>query len=120
MQSRREFVRQLVRFRKSRGMTQLDLAKAAGISQQQISNIETGRSNPHLDTLLALMMGFGGSLTIVPSGKEKNRAESSQERDDSRDEIRGAVGWPPSNDVGRLPRSRVAGLIVPDEDDDAG
>src|SRR6201991_1615676 len=41
-------------WRGARGMSQLDLSLEAGVSQRQISFIESGRSVPGRDTLLTL------------------------------------------------------------------
>ena len=120
MQTRRDFVGQLVRFRKARGMTQMQLAKAAGISQQQISNIETGQANPRLDTVIALLMGLGGSLTIVPNRQGPATGGRVDASGSNLTWNSGDNQSPPASDAGPKPRSRVSGLIVPDEDDDAG
>lgn len=45
----------LLRFlRLARGKTQADLARACGISQAAVSNLEAGACDPTLETLLAL------------------------------------------------------------------
>ena len=45
--------------RKSRGLTQAALSDATGISQPNISHIESGRHNPHLDTLTKIAEALG-------------------------------------------------------------
>ncbi|SKB05135.1 Helix-turn-helix [Aeromicrobium choanae] len=65
------FASWLRRRREGAGMTQEDLAHRAGLSRNQVQNLEnnrnnnaTGRSsaNPSLDTLLALEAAFGLAL----------------------------------------------------------
>lgn len=50
--------------RKAAGMTQRELAEKTGIDQAAISRIESGRANPTLNTLDALVEGVGSSLLI--------------------------------------------------------
>jgi XRE family transcriptional regulator, aerobic/anaerobic benzoate catabolism transcriptional regulator len=49
-------VRQL---RERQGLTQAQLAEAAGMSQQRLHALEAGEVDPHFDTLLALADGLG-------------------------------------------------------------
>lgn len=55
---------QLAEIRKQLGMTQAQLAEAAGVSQARISQIENGEVTG-LDTLRAYVAGLGGHLDIV-------------------------------------------------------
>ena len=41
-----EFAQRLRQYRKDKGLTQQELAVAAGVSQEAISQIEAGRRNP--------------------------------------------------------------------------
>lgn len=50
--------RSIVAARKSRHMTQKELAEATGIDQSDISKIETGNANPALSTLIRLAEGM--------------------------------------------------------------
>lgn len=50
----------ILMFRKMRGMTQEDLAKAVGISRPQVSNIEANRSDTSVSTLLS----FANALSV--------------------------------------------------------
>lgn len=45
-------------------MTQRELAEKTGIDQAAISRIESGRANPMLNTLEALVEGVGSSLLV--------------------------------------------------------
>lgn len=55
---------QLAEIRKQLGMTQTQLAEAAGLSQARISQIENGATT-NLETLRAYVVGLGGHLDIV-------------------------------------------------------
>ncbi|MFI5926854.1 helix-turn-helix domain-containing protein [Micromonospora sp. NPDC051543] len=55
---------QLAEIRKHLGMTQTQLAEAAGLTQARISQIENGE-HTSLDTLRAYVTGLGGHLDIV-------------------------------------------------------
>ncbi len=55
---------QLAEIRKQLGMTQTQLAQAAGLSQARISQIENGTATS-LETLRAYVAGLGGHLDIV-------------------------------------------------------
>jgi DNA-binding XRE family transcriptional regulator len=55
---------QLAAIRKQLGLTQTQLAEAAGLSQARISQIEKG-SVSSLETLRAYVAGLGGHLDIV-------------------------------------------------------
>ena len=55
---------QLAEIRKQLGMTQVQLAEAAGLSQARISQIENGEATS-LETLRAYVTGLGGHLDIV-------------------------------------------------------
>lgn len=55
---------QLAEIRKQLGMTQAQLAEAAGLSQARISQIENGTVTS-LETLRAYVTGLGGHLDVV-------------------------------------------------------
>lgn len=55
---------QLAEIRKQLGITQTQLAEAAGLSQARISQIENGEST-NLETLRAYVTGLGGHLDVV-------------------------------------------------------
>ena len=60
---RSRFARNLRSFRKSRGMTQIDLADASGLGRCFISQIERGRFSVTLETVGAL----SAALKISPA-----------------------------------------------------
>lgn len=51
--------------RKELGLTQVEAAEIAGLSTHMLSDVETGKGNPRLDTLLALCDLFGFQLTLT-------------------------------------------------------
>lgn len=55
---------QLAEIRKQLGLTQVELAESAGLTQARISQIENGNATS-LDTLRAYVAGLGGHLDIV-------------------------------------------------------
>ena len=55
---------QLAEIRKQLGLTQSQLAEAAGLSQARISQIENGTATS-LETLRAYVTGLGGHLDVV-------------------------------------------------------
>lgn len=55
---------QLAEIRKQLGITQTQLAEAAGLSQARISQIENGEVTS-LETLRAYVTGLGGHLDVV-------------------------------------------------------
>ena len=56
--------REVIRARIARGMTQTELAKAAGIDQRVISRVETGETLPTVRTLGRIADGLGDALVI--------------------------------------------------------
>ncbi|MEV1074521.1 helix-turn-helix domain-containing protein [Micromonospora parva] len=55
---------QLAEIRKHLGMTQVQLAEAAGLTQARISQIENGE-HTSLESLRAYVTGLGGHLDVV-------------------------------------------------------
>lgn len=51
--------------RKELGLTQVDAADVAGLSVHMLSDVETGKGNPRLSTLLALCELFGFTLAVT-------------------------------------------------------
>ncbi len=67
MQTRRDLIEQFTRLRHKRGFTQERLEELSGVSQQQISLIELGQSEPRIDTLLALAATLRARLVLIPA-----------------------------------------------------
>ena len=57
-------IQAMIDARKSRGMTQKQLADATGINQADISKLERGNANPSLRTLQRLAAGMGMRLKL--------------------------------------------------------
>lgn len=66
------FPRQLRTLRQARGWTQDELSTASGLTQGEISYLESGRRQPGLGTLMALCAAFGCNpdtlLLLQPEG----------------------------------------------------
>lgn len=60
-------INSLIEQRRSKGMTQKELAEAAGLTQSVVARLESGKSSPQLDTLLKVVSALDCCLEIVPS-----------------------------------------------------
>src|SRR3954470_24214529 len=67
--------RNVLRLRNQRGMTQRDLARALGVSQPRIAEIEAARTTARIDTVGRLAAVFG----VEPWTLLKRRSEPSRE-----------------------------------------
>lgn len=56
----------LVEARKERGLSQRELEAISGVKQPQIARMESGDTNPQLDTVLKVLAAMGKTLAIVP------------------------------------------------------
>ena len=74
MGKREEIGLRIRTMRKSRNMTQEDLAKAIDQSASSITMYETGRREPDLETLEALADVFNVTLGSIISGETRNGA----------------------------------------------
>ncbi len=57
----------LIEQRRSRGMTQKELAQATSLTQSVIARLERKKATPQLDTLLKVADALGCELEIVPA-----------------------------------------------------
>ncbi|MFL5538783.1 MAG: helix-turn-helix domain-containing protein [Longimicrobiaceae bacterium] len=64
----------VLRLRNQRGMTQRDLARALGVSQPRIAEIEGARTTARIDTVARLAAAFG----VEPWTLLKRRSEPSR------------------------------------------
>ena len=66
------FAETIRRYRKERGWTLEALSKRAGLSVAQLSKLETGKSEPSIDSLrkLAAVYGVAVSALTQPEGRE--------------------------------------------------
>ncbi len=57
---------ELIQARHEKGLTQKKLGELSGVKQPVIARLETGASNPQLDTILKILAPLGKTLAIVP------------------------------------------------------
>lgn len=62
-----ELIGKLIEARETKGLTQEQLAVAAGVKQSAIARLETLKASPQIDTLFKVLTPMGYKLTIVPS-----------------------------------------------------
>lgn len=61
-----ELIGKLIEARKARGLTQAQLAEAAGVKQSAVARLERMKATPQINTLFKLLIPLGYKLTIVP------------------------------------------------------
>lgn len=61
-----ELVGQMIQTRKNEHLSQRDLEAISGIKQSVIAKMESGKTDPHLSTVLKLLFSMGKTLTVVP------------------------------------------------------
>ena len=88
-----ELREKLIRLRKERGLTQLELAEALDLSRQAVSRWETGLSMPGTDALIKLSRFYGLPLDYFAGGGEGEPAESAAP-DGAEEPPRAARGMP--------------------------
>lgn len=66
------FAEQLIRLRKMRRLSQQQLAMRSGISQQAVSNLETGKSSPSEYTIRQLAAALRVQMSELLEDKEKS------------------------------------------------
>jgi ribosome-binding protein aMBF1 (putative translation factor) len=62
-----ELIGKLIAAREAKGMTQEQLAEAAGVKQSAVARLESLKATPQIDTLFKMLTPMGYKLTIVPS-----------------------------------------------------
>lgn len=55
----------LVEARQEKGISQKRLGELSGVSQPVIARLETGKTNPQIDTVLKLLAPLGKTLSVV-------------------------------------------------------
>lgn len=71
LRTRYRLARELFDARRSRGLTQMQLAELTGVDQADISRIEAGTANPTLETLSLLAAGLEVDLhALTPAQTE--------------------------------------------------
>jgi ribosome-binding protein aMBF1 (putative translation factor) len=61
-----ELIGKLIAAREAKGMTQEQLAEAAGVKQSAVARLESLKATPQIDTLFKMLTPMGYKLTIVP------------------------------------------------------
>jgi transcriptional regulator with XRE-family HTH domain len=64
-QERKRIGGKIAALRKARGMTQQQLADMAGLAQQNLARVETGRYSSRLDTLAAIAEALGCQVEFI-------------------------------------------------------
>ncbi len=92
-------------------MSITDVFKTTGISRSQICNIETGKADPRISTILELLSCYGGSLSDLesPRRNETSLSEIKVWAQRSADML-ARTGIGPSDPVARLERKEMLGL----------
>jgi len=62
-----ELIGKLIDARESKGLTQAQLAEAAGIKQSAVARLENLKATPQIDTLFKILTPMGYKLAIVPN-----------------------------------------------------
>jgi ribosome-binding protein aMBF1 (putative translation factor) len=68
-----ELIGKLIAAREANGMTQEQLAEAAGVKQSAVARLESLKATPQIDTLFKMLTPMGYKLTIVPSDEVTQR-----------------------------------------------
>ena len=55
----------LIEARQEKGISQKRLGELSGVSQPVIARLETGKTNPQIDTVLKLLAPLGKTLSVV-------------------------------------------------------
>lgn len=76
------FPERLKEIRKSKRMSQRELAQALSVSQQTIGSWEVGRSEPNTELLQKIATYFSVSVDYLLGGKDTNRAPKWASNDD--------------------------------------
>lgn len=64
-----ELIGKLIEAREAQGLTQAQLAEAAGIKQSAIARLENMKATPRIDTLFKVLTPMGYKLAIVPNSE---------------------------------------------------
>lgn len=66
-----QIVGELVRARKSKGLSQAELGQAAGMKQPMIARLENDSMDPQLSTVLKILRPLGMTLRVVPIDQQQ-------------------------------------------------
>jgi len=70
VRSAEDFGRSIAEVRRSRGLTQGQLAELSGLSRSWLAKLEAGRSTPVLEHLLRLTRRLGVTITLTYDGDD--------------------------------------------------
>ena len=62
-----DLIGKLIEAREAMGLTQAQLAEAAGVKQSALARLESLKATPQIDTLFKVLTPMGYKLTIVPN-----------------------------------------------------
>jgi Predicted transcription factor, homolog of eukaryotic MBF1 len=65
-----ELIGKLIKAREDKGLTQGQLAEAAGLKQSAVARLESLKATPQIDTLFKVLTPMGYKLTIMPIESE--------------------------------------------------
>jgi DNA-binding XRE family transcriptional regulator len=57
---------ELIKARQEQGITQKKLEELSGVKQPIIARMETGATNPQIETVLKILIPLGKTLAVVP------------------------------------------------------
>ena len=60
----------IIEARHEQGISQKQLEELSGVKQPVIERMETGKTNPQLDTILKILASLGKTLAVVPLNHE--------------------------------------------------
>jgi len=66
-----ELIGKLIEVREAKGLTQKQLAEAAGVKQSAIARLEGLKSTPQIDTLFKILTPMGYKLAIVADNNNR-------------------------------------------------
>jgi len=70
---RSKFSRNIIKYRKARGLTQIDLAKRSGLSERMIAYYENNVSNPPINNVIAIADAIDVSIyDLIESNNKKH------------------------------------------------
>ena len=65
-------ISELIQARQEKGISQKKLEELSGVKQPVIARMETGSTNPQLETVLKVLAALGKTLAIVPLKPQQN------------------------------------------------
>ena len=66
VQMRVAIISAIIEARHEQGISQKQLEELSGVKQPVIARMETGKTNPQLDTILKILASLGKTLAVVP------------------------------------------------------